>query len=479
MAPRTGPAWSVVWLAPVPRSAAGRSAVTTTSGTWAVPGLEDGRVQVRDGGARGGHHRDRAVPDALARPSARNPAARSSTRTCSRSSPVRSASRARSASGALRDPGASTTSRTPPASSSVDDHPGAAASASVTRTRGHQRRVCAEPSLPEGSAVGLVARCRGERRSSTATVGGPAGRRRPAPAARSTRSSASRLTGVQPAGVRQLGQRGGQRHPGGAGRSRSPGRWTPRPAARSARRSRRQARTPPSGCTLSTAMSAASSSRDPVGVLGPADRLVGRDRASADRRQPDAQLGQLLDRPARLLDVLEVEAGPARGSRDAAVVHVPAAVGVDPDPPVRTERVADRLDPGQVVGERLAAVGDLDLGRRQPAAARRSRRPAPGPTAGTVQLTGTSVAHRGGPALLGRLVRGPQPGHQLGAGRSRGTGSTRPSPAGPRQTMPCRCGHAAETRRHRDRIAASASLATTSESPPSAVTAGVAARRRT
>ena len=107
---------------------------------------------------------------------------------------------------------------------------------------------------------------------------------------------------------------------------------------------RRQARTPPSGCTLSTATSAASQVTHPVGVLGPADRLVGGDRhvdPAADarpgprRRAPAARRTPGRRRPAR-----------ARGIRGDRLVDGPRAVDVDADPAVRAERVADRLEPG-------------------------------------------------------------------------------------------------------------------------------------
>src|SRR6266699_1236540 len=109
--------WSTVWLAPVPRSSGGRSAVSTTSGTadssasitaaWkcaaAVPDV---------------HTTATGRPLALASPSAQNAALRSSMRTLSRRSPA-SARRWNSiASGALRDPGATTTSRIPHRTSS-------------------------------------------------------------------------------------------------------------------------------------------------------------------------------------------------------------------------------------------------------------------------------------------------------------------------------------------------------------------------
>ena len=99
------PTWSVVWLAPVPRSRAGRSAVTHDQRHAGVRRLEHGRVQVRHGGARGGDAPPPGAPTRV-RPSARNPAVRSSIRVCSRSRPAAAASYAAKASGALRDPGA-------------------------------------------------------------------------------------------------------------------------------------------------------------------------------------------------------------------------------------------------------------------------------------------------------------------------------------------------------------------------------------
>ena len=75
--------WSIVWLAPVPRSSGGRSAVSTISGTADSPAS-----------ITAGWKLAAAVPEvhstatgrrlALARPSAVNEAERSSIRTCSR-----------------------------------------------------------------------------------------------------------------------------------------------------------------------------------------------------------------------------------------------------------------------------------------------------------------------------------------------------------------------------------------------------------
>ena len=131
-------------------------------------------------------------------------------------------------------------------------------------------------------------------------------------------------------------------------------------------------------------------------VVGPADRLVGRDRhIDAGAGQPAAELGELLDGAAGLLDVLQVEAAQL-ADRLLRLVDRPGAVGVDPDPAVRAESVPYRLDPGQIAGQAPAGLGDLDLGR--PAAGRRgpARTPDPGPRAGIVLLTSISVRTGGG-----------------------------------------------------------------------------------
>ena len=75
------PTWSVVWLAPVPRSRAGRSAVTTTSGTpaWAASSTAGCRFAT----AVPDVHITAARAPTLERPSARKPADRSSIRVCS------------------------------------------------------------------------------------------------------------------------------------------------------------------------------------------------------------------------------------------------------------------------------------------------------------------------------------------------------------------------------------------------------------
>ena len=111
------PDCSIVWLAPVPIIAGGRSALSTSSGTPAC-----------DASSTAGCRFATAVPDVVhtgtgrpertAIPSARNPAVRSSMRTCSRSRPAASAACSANDSGALREPGHSTASVTPQRTSS-------------------------------------------------------------------------------------------------------------------------------------------------------------------------------------------------------------------------------------------------------------------------------------------------------------------------------------------------------------------------
>ena len=180
---------------------------------------------------------------------------------------------------------------------------------------------------------------------------------------------------AEPARVRQLGQRGGQRDPG-------------RQADGGLDRAGHDDRQPDPLGDLEGGAHPAERRHlehgdvggverdDPVGVLGPPDRLVRGDRHRAPGPgQPDPQRGQVLDGRARLLDVLEVEAV-ERPDGAFRRVEVPAAVRVDPEPAGGTERVAHRLAAGQVVGEGLAPLGDLDLGRAGSPRPRRSRAPA-------------------------------------------------------------------------------------------------------
>ena len=105
------PAWSVVWLALVPRSRPGRSAVTASRGTpaCAASSIAGWRLAT----AVPLVHITAARLPVLDSPSARKPADRSSIRVCSRTSPARAAAWTAKDSGALREPGLITTSAMP------------------------------------------------------------------------------------------------------------------------------------------------------------------------------------------------------------------------------------------------------------------------------------------------------------------------------------------------------------------------------
>ena len=147
----------------------------------------------------------------------------------------------------------------------------------------------------------------------------------------------------------------------------------------------------------------------PVGIGRPSDRLV---RGDEDRRTPPHRR-QILDRGARLLDVLQAAGRPLQQlQRRDGGVDVPGPVGVHADPSARAERVAHGLEPGLVLGERARRVGHLDLGG--PAARAGHQR---------VRLLGREhrhrhvdrhpVAHRLRPVARGRLLRTAQPGGGL------------------------------------------------------------------
>ncbi len=167
-------------------------------------------------------------------------------------------------------------------------------------------------------------------------------------------------------------------------------------------------------------------------VLGPPDRLVGRQR----HVHPAAQRGQLIQRRARLLGVLKVKPG-ERPQHPLGLVDVPAAVGVDADLAVRADRVPDGRDPGDVVRLRLAGLGDLDL-----------RGPAAGSGDDGVRLLRSDRRHGHvhrnagrGPAPASR--RRPPPARTPASGRTRaarthGNGENSPHPAGPCSSAPSR-----------------------------------------
>ena len=101
--------------------------------------------------------------------------------------------------------------------------------------------------------------------------------------------------------------------------------------------------------------------------------------------------------------------------------------------PARPERVAYRLDPREVVGLPLPALGDLDLRGAAAADRRRGRRRLSASTAGTVTLTGTRSRTGAGQPLRRGLPRRAPPGDALGRRRTRQNGENSPQPAGPRR----------------------------------------------
>src|SRR5579863_6312503 len=228
--------WSTVWLAPVPRSSGGRSAVSTSSGT------ADSSASMTAGWKFAA-----AVPDVhstatgrretLARPSAVNAADRSSIRTCSRTRPARSSSQNAMASGVDLDPGATTTSRSPHrASSSASTMPNAVDGFTgpppLSPPRGPQlpaRRLVLLSRWPAGDASRLEVGSGGERALAPRfRVALPTGERVRVGGGAADREHAADLGerlggdvarqqghGGQAAGVGQFGQGGGEGDPGG------------------------------------------------------------------------------------------------------------------------------------------------------------------------------------------------------------------------------------------------------------------------
>ena len=162
----------------------------------------------------------------------------------------------------------------------------------------------------------------------------------------------------QAAGERQLREGGGQRHPGGD-------------ADRALQRR---------GDDAGQAVRLGDAQRGPhptqrlhledddVAGLAQVDReRVGRAAHALVDGDPDvdppAQRGQLGQRGARLLDVLQPHGGVQRADAGDRGVHVPGRVGVDPDRARRPEGVAHRLHAGEVVGLGLPRLGHLHLGR--------------------------------------------------------------------------------------------------------------------
>ena len=71
------------------------------------------------------------------------------------------------------------------------------------------------------------------------------------------------------------------------------------------------------------------------------------------------QLGEFVDGGAGLFEVFQRAVGSQGGGGRGGLLDAPTAVGVHPH---RRDQCAHRVDPVDVVGQRLARLGDLHLG---------------------------------------------------------------------------------------------------------------------
>ncbi len=123
---------------------------------------------------------------------------------------------------------------------------------------GQDRR---QPVLPPGDPVSADAATASSAAGYDGPAGAPAARRRPGRAPEPPRRAVSSGPVASPQASGELGQRRRQRESGGQADARSPARTRPRPAARCPRRSAGRPAPRRAAATLSTAMSAASRSR--------------------------------------------------------------------------------------------------------------------------------------------------------------------------------------------------------------------------
>ena len=114
------------------------------------------------------------------------------------------------------------------------------------------------------------------------------------------------------------------------------------------------AETPPSGATLSTAMSAAPARTTASGSVA-LRMLSSAATGTSVRLRTSASSGTVRQ---GLLEVLQRAVGGQRARRGHRLIHRPAAVGVHPH---GRDLRAYGVDPGDVVGQRLPRLGDLHL----------------------------------------------------------------------------------------------------------------------
>ncbi len=214
--------------------------------------------------------------------------------------------------------------------------------------------------------------------------------------------------GAEPAGVRQLGQRRGERQPGGH-------------ADRGLQRRRDDHR-------LAAALGDPARGGEPAergdlddDDVGRAEDRGGQRVAAAaayrlvdgDRHgHPQPQLGELLEGAAGLLGVLQAVRH-ERAERLDGLLERPGGVGVDADPAGRAERLADRGDPLDVVAQGLAGLADLDLGGPAAGGLDEGVRDG-GLDGGDDRVDRHPRVDRRGPLAPAGLERGAQPGRGLG-----------------------------------------------------------------
>ena len=218
---------------------------------------------------------------------------------------------------------------------------------------------------------------------------------------------------VQPAGIGQLRQCGGQCHAGG-----DPDRGLQRTGDDD--RQTDLGRDPQTGADSAQRLDLEHGDvgsllpGDQIGVGGASDGLVGSNRhVHSGSSQRDPHSSQLVDRATGLLGIFQAESAQSREGIPR-LVHVPGTIGINPDPAVRAERLADRGDSIEIIGQSLTPLSDLDLGGPATSCChQRGRLSGTDGRHGGVDLD--LVAERSRPALLGGLVGGSQPGRDLDA----------------------------------------------------------------
>ena len=336
----------------------------------AVVRLEDGGVQVGDGGARRGDDRDRPRCLRLLAGAVRGGARETDREERGRplvdphvqaqagapvgplvvgTGGVRERVRQRRAAGA----GGEHDVLDAQGGEGLDEHPGCRRRrVGIEGRRRHARHHArastgSEPGDPPG---GELRRARSRRRAGPGRdrAGGRRARRRPAGTGGPTRSAVEQLRGGEAARVGQLGERGRERDPGREPDGRLEGRRDDDGQPDPLRELQARAHAA-EGLDLEHDDVRGVRAGDRERVLGAADRLVGGDRhvrAAAQRRE-------VVDAGHRLLRVLEPAGGPVE--RDAAgrppSSTSQAALASTRIAPAGPERVADRLQAGDLVGD--------------------------------------------------------------------------------------------------------------------------------